>query len=85
MQHADCASRWADDYPDTWETEDHLPQHLITEWEEQQRQRLLQSMHTMSEVQNGKHNANGSSSSHTSRAPKAKPSATPKQKAVQPA
>ena len=43
MEHA-CAHRWSDDYPDSWEPEDHLPQHLIAEWEEQQRQRLLASM-----------------------------------------
>ncbi len=72
------ACRWADDHPDTWETEDHLPQHLIAQWEEQQKQRLLQSMQTMSKVQNGKH-------STSSRAPEAKPSDATKQKAVQPA
>jgi signal recognition particle protein len=48
------ARRWADDYPDTWEPEDHLPQHLIAAWEEQQRQRLLESMPAHAGGSNGK-------------------------------
>lgn len=40
--------RWADDYPDSWEPEDRLPQQLVAAWEEQQRERLLSSMHSAS-------------------------------------
>ena len=43
-----CSLRWADDYPDSWEPEDRLPQQLVAAWEEQQRERLLSSMHCVS-------------------------------------
>jgi signal recognition particle protein len=68
--------QWSDDYPDTWEPEDHLPQHLIEDWEERQRQRLLASM--QSAPQNSKHG------SGRSRVPQTKPPDAPKATAVQP-
>ena len=27
-----CSRRWADDYPDSWEPEDRLPQQLVAAW-----------------------------------------------------
>lgn len=45
--------RWEDGYPDSWEPEDHLPQHLITTWEVGQRERVLSSMHSVSGAKTG--------------------------------
>ena len=40
--------RWLDGYEDSWEPEDHLPAPLIEQWQEKQKQRLLDSMQTAS-------------------------------------
>lgn len=40
--------RWSDGHPESWEPEDHLPAALMEQWEEKQRQRLLDSMQTAS-------------------------------------
>ncbi|CAL8470619.1 g10161 [Coccomyxa elongata] len=66
--------QWKDDYPDSWEVEDHLPQHIIAEFEERQRQRLLSTMHTVTDAQN---------SSSRSRAPRDKHSAGRREPAAQ--
>ena len=42
----DC--RWSDGYEDSWEPEDNLPAPLIAQWEDRQKQRLLESMQTAS-------------------------------------
>ncbi len=68
-------TRWKDDYPDSWEVEDHLPQHIIAEFEERQRQRLLSTMHTVTDAQK--------SSSSRSRAPRDKHSAGRREPAAQ--
>lgn len=68
--------RWKDDYPDSWEVEDNLPQHIIAEFEERQRQRLLSTMHTVTDAQNG---------SSRSRAPQDKASSGRREPAGQPA
>ena len=67
-------TRWKDDYPDSWEVEDHLPQHIIAEFEERQRQRLYSTMHTVTDAQ----------SSSRSRAPRDKQSVG-REPAAQPA
>ena len=53
--------RWSDGYEDSWEPEDHLPALLIEQWEEKQKQRLLDSMQTVS------HSGSTSSSGHQGR------------------
>ncbi len=52
----DC--RWSDGYEDSWEPEDNLPAPLIEQWEEKQKQRLLESMQTAS------HSSRSSSNGH---------------------
>lgn len=50
---------WTDDYEDSWEPEDHLPAPLIEEWEQMQKQRLLDSMQTVSHSSSGGSNGHG--------------------------
>ena len=50
--------RWSDGYEDSWEPEDHLPAPLIAQWEDKQKQRLLDSMQTVS------HSGGASSNGH---------------------
>ena len=48
--------RWSDGYEDSWEPEDNLPAPLIEQWEEKQKQRLLESMQTASHSSNRSNN-----------------------------